>query len=244
MTESKLAAAMKAAQEMAKAEGVDYGDRRYLPVKDRLEIFRKQFDLEYGIRTTLQFHPLYDEIIVVVTADIINMSGVTMATGHGTVIYGRDEVAKNSPVEAAETFAIGRALACFGLAGSEYASANEMDRVKSLAKPKATERKSPDAFANDMQEKYHGMSKKEAEFRQAVDESFPPSVGKADYFIPADNSPDSLESVYEEIARISNMEALNTYYTLLEESLMWMSKEDVQEIKNTFKSRRKQIIEG
>lgn len=231
--------AVTMAQEKAKKDGLEYDDRRYLPVKDRLEIFRKMFSTVYGIDTSISIKDFGPEIAVIASAKVSDESGRIVAAGHGMVFYGRDGVSKNSPVEAAETFAIGRALACLGLAGSEYASSNEMERIKG---PPA-ERK-PDTFAKDMSAKYHGMTSKEAEFRRAVDEAFPPKVGTADYFIPADNSPESLNCVYEEIDKISELEELTKYYTLLEESMQWMSPEDVQEIKATFKSRRKQIIEG
>lgn len=234
-----LIAAIDAAQEKAKSEGIDYGDRRYLPVKDRLEIFRRAFAEQYGINTNVQFQMFPgNEMAVVVHATITDQHGTIKASGHGMIFYGRDDVAKNSPVEAAETFAIGRALASFGLFGSEYASANEMERIKAKPEPKKNEQ-----FANEMHDKYHGMPPKEAAFRRAVDESFPPKVGKAEWFIPADNSADSMESVYAEIAKLKNKEELSAYFTLLEESMQWMSPEDVQEIKSTFKSRRSQIEE-
>lgn len=248
MTEgSNLKEAIRRCQEVAKASGIEYGDRKYLQVKDRLEIFRMEFGLSYGIDTEIKIDQVGSETVIGAKAQIRDMNGRVVAAGHAMIFYGRDEISRNSPVEAVETWAIGRALAAFGLFGNEYASANEMDRVQSPQKkspPKA------DAFAKDLESKYLGnggaprMTEKEREFRKALEEVFPPKIGGSDYFIPADNSPESMGRIYEEIDRIDTAKGLHAYYTMLEESMQWMKPEDVEEIKRSFKDRRKQIQEG
>jgi len=91
-----------------------------------MEAFRQMHGTEYGVDT----HILVDDgQRVVVKAKITNMDGVTVGAGMAEEIRGQGNVNKTSALENCETSAIGRALASLGLAGGEYASANEMDGV-------------------------------------------------------------------------------------------------------------------
>jgi hypothetical protein len=67
---------------------------------------------------------------VVVKARILDIEGRTIGSGYAEEIRGQGHVNQTSALENAETSAIGRALASIGLAGGEYASANEMDGVQ------------------------------------------------------------------------------------------------------------------
>jgi hypothetical protein len=66
----------------------------------------------------------------VVKARITDVEGKTIGSGYAEEIRGQGHVNQTSALENAETSAIGRALASIGLAGGEYASANEMDGVQ------------------------------------------------------------------------------------------------------------------
>jgi hypothetical protein len=91
-----------------------------------MEAFRQVHGTDFGVDT----HILVDDgQRVVVKAKITNMDGVVIGSGMAEEIRGQGNVNKTSALENCETSAIGRALASLGLAGGEYASANEMDGV-------------------------------------------------------------------------------------------------------------------
>ena len=102
------------------------GGKKYTQVVHRMEAFRKMHGTDFGVDT----HILVDDgQRVVVKAKILNMDGAVIGAGMAEEIRGQGNVNKTSALENCETSAIGRALASLGLAGGEYASANEMDGV-------------------------------------------------------------------------------------------------------------------
>lgn len=102
------------------------GGKKYTQVVHRMEALRQMHGTEFGVDT----HILVDDgQRVVVKAKITNMDGVVIGAGMAEEIRGQGNVNKTSALENCETSAIGRALASLGLAGGEYASANEMDGV-------------------------------------------------------------------------------------------------------------------
>ena len=103
------------------------GGKKYTQVVHRMEAFRQMHGTEVGVDT----HILVDDgQRVVVKAKITNMDGAVIGAGMAEEIRGQGNVNKTSALENCETSAIGRALASLGLAGGEYASANEMDGVE------------------------------------------------------------------------------------------------------------------
>lgn len=118
---------MQLVSELNASHGVTQrGGKKYTQVVHRMEAFRQMHGTEYGVDT----HILVDDgQRVVVKAKITNMDGVTVGAGMAEEIRGQGNVNKTSALENCETSAIGRALASLGLAGGEYASANEMDGV-------------------------------------------------------------------------------------------------------------------
>ena len=70
---------------------------------------------------------------VVVKAIITDKDNRKVGAGMAEEIRGQGMVNTTSALENAETSAIGRALASLGLAGGEYASANELDAVERKA---------------------------------------------------------------------------------------------------------------
>ena len=102
------------------------GGKKYTQVVHRMEAFRQMHGTDFGVDT----HILVDDgQRVVVKAKILNMDGAVIGAGMAEEIRGQGNVNKTSALENCETSAIGRALASLGLAGGEYASANEMDGV-------------------------------------------------------------------------------------------------------------------
>ena len=66
---------------------------------------------------------------VVMKATVIDDTGRMIATGHAEEYRSASQINRTSALENAETSAIGRCLAAFGLGGSEFASANEVQNA-------------------------------------------------------------------------------------------------------------------
>lgn len=67
-----------------------------------------------------------NDTLVVMKASISNEQGRLLATGFAEEVRAASKINRTSALENAETSAIGRALAALGLAGTEYASADEV----------------------------------------------------------------------------------------------------------------------
>ena len=127
MTQTTLNEAMRLVSELNKTHGVTQrGGKKYTQVVHRMEAFRTVFGLSMGVDTEILVD---DGQRVVVRAIITNENGITVGAGLAEEIRGQGNVNKTSALENAETSAIGRALSSIGLAGGEYASANEMEAV-------------------------------------------------------------------------------------------------------------------
>lgn len=123
---SKLIEAMAEVSALNESHGIKQrGGKKYLQVKDRVEVFRKHFADEYSIITQI----IVDDGQRVVMEATVYKDEKPIASGHAEEIRGQGHVNTTSALENCESSAIGRALANFGLAGGEYASANEMEAV-------------------------------------------------------------------------------------------------------------------
>lgn len=83
--------------------------------------------------------------VVTMLAEIIDETGRLRATGHAEEYRKASQINRTSALENCETSAIGRALACLGLGGTEFASADEVANALAQQKPKIT----PNAGAKD-----------------------------------------------------------------------------------------------
>ena len=133
---SDLNKCMDAVNDLNKSHGVKQrGGKMYTQVVHRMEAFRRHFGTDYGVDTQVLVD---DGQRVVIKATIINSSGIQVGSGMAEEIRGQGHVNQTSALENAETSAVGRALASIGLAGGEYASANEMDGVVRKTEAKAS----------------------------------------------------------------------------------------------------------
>lgn len=101
---------------------VNIRGKNYKTVAERVSEFREQYKLDYAIITEI----VSASDLVQVKAVIQDKSGFVIATGFAEELRGSTNINKTSALENCETSAIGRALAAFGLGGTEYASANEV----------------------------------------------------------------------------------------------------------------------
>lgn len=123
MSNPKFDAVIKAVRERRDVNGVVLDGKKYLQVKDRVEVFRSTFGDEYGIDSDVR---LQDNNRVIAVAKIVDkLTGNVLSSGHA-LEYLKPEGYGLSAFETAETSAVGRALAFFGLAGGEFPSIDEM----------------------------------------------------------------------------------------------------------------------
>ena len=128
MIEHKLV--MAEADKVTATAGVKVkGNKKYLMVKDRVEIFRKHYGLNLGIDTTV-LH--IDDKVVRVQAKIIDANNKVIGSGLAEEVRASSHITKTSALEVCESSAIGRCLASLALHGGEYASAEEM--INAVAK--------------------------------------------------------------------------------------------------------------
>lgn len=101
--------------------------KQYKTVALRVSEFREKcgIDEDWGVVTEL----LSADADVVIMKAAITHNGVVIGTGHAEERRGSTQINKTSALENCETSAIGRALAACGFAGTEYASANEVQNA-------------------------------------------------------------------------------------------------------------------
>lgn len=127
---------------MAKDTGkVNIHGKEYETVASRVQKFRsdKEIGIKYSIETELMDA---NDKTVVMKALIKNMEGKIIATGYAEENRNSSMINKTSALENCETSAIGRALANFGMAGTEYASADEVANAISQQRAPLKEDKS------------------------------------------------------------------------------------------------------
>lgn len=109
--------------------------KRYSLVAHRVETFRRAFGLTLGIETSWEAPLGFDRgAPIIAKCAISDDTGRVVATGHACEWISSSEFTHTSPIEVAETSAVGRALASLGLHGGEYASGDEMQRVPEKAR--------------------------------------------------------------------------------------------------------------
>ena len=104
---------------------VNIHGKQYHTVAKRVQDFRESY-ADYSLTTEIAVR---DGDIVVMKATITNNEGCVIATGHAEEDRTKGNINRTSALENAETSAIGRALAAFGIGGTEFASANEVQNA-------------------------------------------------------------------------------------------------------------------
>lgn len=104
---------------------VNIHGKEYKTVALRVSEFRKDHP-EWGIDTNI-IH--ISDIDVIIKATVFDENGRLIGSGIAHEVQGSTKINSTSHVENCETSAIGRALASIGLAGTEYASADELVRA-------------------------------------------------------------------------------------------------------------------
>jgi len=116
---------IKAMEELTKIDKVNIKGKEYATIASRVGIFRKYFPA-YSIITEIVTD---DEQRVIIKASILDEKDKIISTGYAEEIRGQGLINTTSAIENAETSAIGRALAAFGLIGGEYASSFEIENA-------------------------------------------------------------------------------------------------------------------
>lgn len=130
MSDPKFTSIIKSVNEKRDVNGIVLDGKKYLQVRDRVEVFRAEFGDQYGIDTVVMYSTLQNGDCVVASAKITDkLTGNVLSSGHAMEIVGATNFNNVSAVESAETSAVGRALAFFGLAGGEFPSVDEMQGV-------------------------------------------------------------------------------------------------------------------
>ena len=103
---------------------VEIHGKQYSTVAERIAIFRDKHQ-DLTIKTKIIN---ITENRVIVKATILDGDKV-LATGHGEELRASSAINRTSALENCETSAVGRALAFYGLGGTEIASANEVEQA-------------------------------------------------------------------------------------------------------------------
>jgi hypothetical protein len=104
---------------------VNIHGKQYHTVAKRVQDFRQSHPT-FGLITEVAFR---DGNLVAMKASILDETGRVIATGHAEEDRTKGQINRSSALENAETSAIGRALAAFGIGGTEFASANEVQNA-------------------------------------------------------------------------------------------------------------------
>ena len=138
---------------MAKEGFVNIHGKEYKTVAKRVQEFRESVIYkEWSIMTEIV---KIDDDQCVMKAIIISPENKVIATGHGCEFKASSQINKTSYVENCETSAIGRALAVLGLAGTEFASANEVQNAihqQNTPTPKPSIIKATDGAGEELSE--------------------------------------------------------------------------------------------
>lgn len=111
---------------------VNIRGKEYETVASRVARFREEYSETFSITTEIVS---VDESVVIMKATISDKDQRVIATGHAEEQRASSQINRTSALENAETSAIGRALAAFGMAGTEFASADEVAQAISQRTP-------------------------------------------------------------------------------------------------------------
>lgn len=238
MTDQRFTDLIETMHEWRDKMGVPIDGRLYSLVKDRVELFRREFGDEYGIDTTVRWTGFSDGDAVVASAKVTK-DGKVLASGHAVTFIGDDEFATYAPVEIAETSAIGRALACFGMHGGEYASSNEIEKVDINRQARHPSNEIERMDINPQRQPQQNQQRNTGQ-RQSRSGLYVPSDEDVAWAQPDKEQ----QKILSEIDRIRNPDQLAKYYSELKPWIAQMQKENhilVAEVKAAFATVSKQL---
>jgi len=114
--------------------------KEYKTVAGRVNEFREEYKLDYSLESAII---AIDDDRVVMKAfirDLNKEDRPIIAVGHAEELRNASTINRTSALENCETSAYGRALAAFGFAGTEFASADEVVQAISQQKLSTKER--------------------------------------------------------------------------------------------------------
>ena len=123
---------------------VNIHGKEYITVAERVSAFR-----ETSADLTIETEIVRWEGDDVVVKASISDNGKLIATGLAHEVRGSTNINRTSHVENCETSAIGRALAAFGLGGTEYATADEVANAIAQQNKKQFEKELNEALAEN-----------------------------------------------------------------------------------------------
>lgn len=138
---------------------VEIHGKQYETVALRVKKFREQFP-GHALQTKIV---RLDQDEVVMEAQVMNADGRIVANGHAQEFRESSQINRTSYVENCETSALGRALATFGLGGTEFASADEVAHaITGKAAPSGA------SGAAHCKDTFEAMSEDEQKFLQTI----------------------------------------------------------------------------
>ena len=102
--------------------------RSYNTVSKRVNDYRRVYGIADGWGLLTEIVSI-DAERVVMLAEVMSPDGRLVAVGHAEEVRSASKINQTSALENCESSAIGRALAAAGFGGSEYASADEVQRA-------------------------------------------------------------------------------------------------------------------
>ena len=129
MKDDRLIFSMNEIANLSDSDKTDIKGKKYTTVVLRLQAFRKHFGSDARIETDV-IHSDLERVAVKASISVFeDREWRLLSTGLAEEFRGDNYINKTSALENCETSAIGRALACLGLGGGEYASSFEMDNA-------------------------------------------------------------------------------------------------------------------
>ena len=125
---------------LSKQQSVPQHGKEYFTVATRHNLFMKYFNEEASINTDIIPELCNDKQVAVKCTIYIKTKTYT---GMALEEFGSSFINRTSALENAETSALGRALAAFGLHGTEFASADELINAKMNQNKTTTKKQFP-----------------------------------------------------------------------------------------------------
>jgi len=113
---------------------IEIHGKQYFTVAERVNQLRESFPIDSGFGISTELISI-DAQKVVFKSEVIDAEGKIIGVGHAMEEFGSTQINQTSAVENCETSAIGRALAACGFAGTEYASADEVQNAIAQRSP-------------------------------------------------------------------------------------------------------------